>query len=60
MEGCFNDVFIETGIEYYKNGNIRFMANTTKSPEPTMARAISYSADYTMNPGRCGMRVSSL
>ncbi|MGH4117930.1 hypothetical protein [Clostridium sp.] len=32
MEGCFNDWFIETGTEYYWNGNIKFIGEYNKGP----------------------------
>jgi len=32
MEGSFADWFIETGTEYYKNGNIKFIGDYNKGP----------------------------
>lgn len=32
MEGYFDDWFIETGIEYYENGNIKFIGEYNKGP----------------------------
>ena len=32
MEGSFGDWFIETGIEYYENGNVKFIGEYNKGP----------------------------